>query len=480
MNRNGLIAVAAFFLAGGVLYSLNAPAAQVKKAEAPPSLSAPQAPRSMAQVQMSFAPVVKRVAPAVVNVYSRAVVQAPINPMFADPFFQRFFNLNPQQQRRVQQSLGSGVIVRADGLIITNNHVIQGGQDIVVSLADKREFKAKVQLSDPRTDLAVLKIDTKGERLPVAEFGNSDSLQVGDLVLAIGDPFGVGQTVTMGIISALARSNSDASNAQFFIQTDAAINPGNSGGALITTDGKLAGINTSIVSPSGGNVGIGFAIPANLVRRVVEGASTGSVRFPWTGVDGQPVTSDIASAMKLGRPQGVLLKSIYPGSPAAQAGLKTGDVIVALDGADIDDMQALNYRVATHKPGETVKAKVVSDGRWREVALKLSLPPESPRRDTFTIAGRNPLAGARIENLSPAVALDMQMSLFAKGVVVRAVAQPSYAAQYGFQPGDIVRSVNGRSANDVGTLRRLLDGARGHWDLVVERGGRKLSLRVDG
>lgn len=477
--RSGLIGIAAFFAVGAVLYSVAAPAAQSEKPQS--TLAAPRdTPRDMRQVQLTFAPVVKRVAPAVVNVYSRTVVQQQVNPFFNDPFFQRFFNMNPQAQRRVQQSLGSGVIVRADGLILTNNHVVQGGQDIVVSLNDKREFKAKVLVADPRTDLAVLKIDAKGERLPIVEFGNSDALSVGDLVLAIGDPFGVGQTVTMGIVSALARANSDASNYQFFIQTDAAINPGNSGGALVTTDGKLAGINTAIVSPSGGNVGIGFAIPANLARRVVEGAATGAVRFPWIGADGQPVTSEIANAMKLGRPQGVLVKTVYPGSPAAQAGLKTGMVVLSVDGADIDDMQSLNYRIATHKPGDTVRVKILDEGRQRDVTVKLALPPESPRRDTATLGGRTPMAGARVENLSPAVALDLQMDLFTKGVVIRAVNQPSYAAQYGFQPGDIVRAVNGKPVTDVGALKRLLDGARGHWDLVIDRGGRRMSLTVDG
>ncbi len=482
MHRSGIVAAAAFLAIGVALYSLTAPAAppQKKPIPAEPMLRAPQTPRDMRQVQLTFAPVVKRVAPAVVNVYSRSVVQTPVNPFFNDPFFQRFFGLNPQQQRRVQQSLGSGVIVRSDGLILTNNHVIQGGQDIVVSLSDKREFKAKVQLADPRTDLAVLKIDTHGERLPAIEFGNSDTLQVGDLVLAIGDPFGVGQTVTMGIVSALARASSDASNYQFFIQTDAAINPGNSGGALITTDGRLAGINTAILSPSGGNIGIGFAIPANLARRVVEGAYAGGVRFPWVGADGQPVTSEIANAMKLPRPEGVLLKTIYPGGPAAQAGLKTGDVLVSVDGADVDDMQSLNYRVATHKPGDTVHAKVMSNGHAREVTIRLSLPPENPRRDTTTIGGRNPMTGARVENLSPAVALDLQMNLFSKGVVIRSLNPNTISTQYGFQPGDIVRSVNGQAVANVGYLQKLLNGARGHWDLVIERDGRRLSLTVDG
>jgi serine protease Do len=190
------------------------------------------------------------------------------------------------------------------------------------------------------------------------------------------------------------------------------------------------------------------------------------------------VTSEIANAMKLGRPQGVLLKTVYPGGPAAQAGLHTGDVIVAIDNGDVDDMQSLNYRIATHRAGESVKAKVFSGGHWREVTLRLSLPPESPRRDTTTIGGRNPLTGARVENLSPAVALDLQINLFAKGVVIRAVGG-GFAGQYGFQPGDIVRSINGRAVNDVNSLKRMLDGTR-HWDLVIDRGGRRLSLTVDG
>jgi serine protease Do len=420
------------------------------------------------------------VAPAVVNVYSRSVVQAPaMNPFFGDPFFQQFFG-TPQMRQRVQQSLGSGVIVRADGLILTNNHVIQGGRDVVVALSDKREFKAKVVLADARTDLAVLKIDTHGEKLPTVEFGDSDRLQVGDLVLAIGDPFGVGQTVTMGIVSALARTEVSASNYQFFIQTDAAINPGNSGGALVTTDGRLAGINTAIFSRSGGNIGIGFAIPANLARRVVEGATSGGIKLPWIGAGGQPVTGDIAASLGLSRPQGVLLKDIYPGGPAAQAGLKTGDVVLSIDGVEVSDMQSLNYRVATHKPGDVVRAQVSSHGRASDMKIKLAMPPGSGSHDASTIGGRNPLTGARVEGISPAVALDLQMDLMAKGVVIRAVSAGTPAAGYGFQPGDIVRAVNGQAITSVGQLKHVLDAAGGHWELVIDRSGQQMNLRVDG
>jgi Do/DeqQ family serine protease len=435
-------------------------------------------PQSMPQVQLTFAPVVKRVAPAVVNVYSQSVVQAQVNPLFADPLFQRFFGGSPEFQKRVQQSLGSGVIVRPDGVIVTNNHVVQGGQSIVVALSDRREFKGRVLLADPRTDLAVLKIDTKGEKLPTVEFGDSDKISVGDIVLAIGNPFGVGQTVTMGIVSALARTQVSASDYQFFIQTDAAINPGNSGGALITADGRLVGINTAIFSRTGEYAGIGFATPANLARRVVDGALGGGVKLPWLGADGQPVTGEIAQTLGLSRPGGVLVKSIYPGGPAANAGIKSGEVVLQVDGTDVEDMQGLNYRIATHKPGETVKLKVAQGAQIREVSVALALPPENPPRDLSVIGGRNPLTGAKVENLSPAVSSDLQLAFTAKGVVVVSTADNTYSSSYGLQPGDIVHSINGVEIKSVAELKHALESANGHWDMTVDRGNQRLSLSV--
>ncbi len=448
-----------------------------------PAAPAVATPASMGQVQLTFAPVVKRITPAVVNVYAKSVTQVQVNPFFNDPLFAQLFGGSPEMQKRVQQSLGSGVVVRADGLILTNNHVVEGGNEITVALSDKREFKAKVLVADARTDLAVLKIDTRGERLPVVPFADSDQVQVGDLVLAIGDPFGVGQTVTMGIVSALARTQVSASDYQFFIQTDAAINPGNSGGALVTTDGRLAGINTAIYSRSGGNVGIGFAIPANLARRVVEGVEGGQanattgVKLAWIGADGQAVTSAIAGSLGLPRPGGVLIKDIYPGGPLANAGVKSGDVVATIDGNAVDDMQSLNYRIATHKPGEVVKVHVEAGKAARDVNVTLALPPENPPRETQTVSGRNPLGGAKVENLSPAAALDLQMDLLAKGVVIVSPGN-SYAASQGFQPGDIVRSVNGSNINRVGDLAHALNA--GHWDMVIERGGHRIPLSVDG
>ena len=455
--------------------ALAAPAAKLPPKAIPQQI----VPQSMMQVQQSFAPVVRRVAPAVVNVYARSVVQAQVNPLFNDPLFQRFFGVSPEFRQRVQQSLGSGVIVRGDGVVLTNNHVVKGGQDIVVALSDKREFKAKVLLADSRTDLAVLKIDTKGEQLPVIQFGDSDKLNVGDLVLAIGDPFGVGQTVTMGIVSALARTQVSASDYQFFIQTDAAINPGNSGGALVTTDGRLAGINTAIFSRSGESIGIGFAIPANLARRVVEGALGGGVKLAWIGADGQPVTAEMAPTLGLLRPGGVVLKSVYPGGPVANAGLHTGDVILSVDGTEVDDMQGLNYRVATHKAGDIVKLYVSSGGKLRDVDATLAVPSENPPRQLTAVGGRNPMTGTKIENLSPAAALDLQVSFAEKGVAVVDVAAGSIAANYGFQPGDIIRSVNGVEIGSVGELMKALTGAQ-QWSMIVERGGHRLTLNVGG
>ncbi|HEY0105083.1 MAG TPA: Do family serine endopeptidase [Rhizomicrobium sp.] len=445
-----------------------------------PALAAPPraVPSSMPQVQFTFAPVVKRVAPAVVNVYARSVVQAPMNPLFSDPLFAQLFG-SPGMRQRVQQSLGSGVIVRGDGVILTNNHVVTGGTDIVVALSDKREFKARVLLADPRTDIAVLKIDAHGEQLPTVPFADSDRVQVGDLVLAIGDPFGVGQTVTMGIVSALARTQVSASDYQFFIQTDAAINPGNSGGALVTTDGKLAGINTSILSRTGESIGIGFAIPANLARRVLEGALGGGIKLAWIGADGQPVTADIAASLGIAVPNGVLLKSVYPGGPAANAGLHSGDVIFSVDGQAVNDMQSLNYRIATRRAGDTVRMHVHLGRSAADIAVTLALPPESPARDLQAIGGRNPLTGAKVENLSPAVATELQLPLTARGVVIVSVAPGTPSGGYGFQPGDIVRGVNGVEIASAAQLVHALTGA-GEWSLVIDRGGQRLTLNVQG
>ena len=353
-----------------------------------------EVPASPAQLQLSFAPIVKRVAPAVVNVYAARVVENT-NPFLADPFFRQFFGVVPRQQ--VERSLGSGVIVDPAGLVVTNYHVIEGASEVKVALADKREFAADIVLKDQRSDLAVLRIKGAKERFPTLPFANSDDLQVGDVVLAIGDPFGVGQTVTHGIVSAVARTDVGISDYQFFIQTDAAINPGNSGGPLVDMNGRMIGLNSAIYSRSGGSQGIGFAIPANMVRVVVASAEggNGDVKRPWLGAKLQEVTPDIADSLGLQRPSGALVASVVADSPAAHAGIKTGDVITSVDGTEVDDPTAFNYRFATKPLGGSAQIGVVRQGHSVVVPIALQSLPDTPREEV-EIRARSPFLGATV------------------------------------------------------------------------------------
>ncbi|WP_298727788.1 DegQ family serine endoprotease [uncultured Ferrovibrio sp.] len=438
-------------------------------------------PASRAEIQLSFAPLVQRVAPAVVNVYSRRVERVQQSPLFNDPFFRHFFGDQfplGQPRERIAQSLGSGVIIEADGVIVTNNHVIEGATEIVVALADRREFEARLIAADPRVDLAVLRIDAAGESLPFLEFQDSDSLQVGDLVVAIGNPFGVGQTVTQGIISALGRTGIGDLAAQSFIQTDAAINPGNSGGALVTMDGKLAGINTAIFTRTGGSVGIGFAIPSNLVSSTVASALAGKgIKRPWFGASGEAVTNEIALGLGMTRPAGVLIAEVYPGGPADRAGLRSGDVVLAIDGREVSDPEALKFRIATRKLGETATLDVLRRGQRVALRVMLAEAPEVPPRDVTLLSGNQPLAGATVANLSPAFAEELGINTLETGVIVTEIAPGSPAARLRIRPGDIVVKVNNR---DVGTVRELQGLLRGtnQWSLVLKRGGQLLSFSV--
>ena len=426
------------------------------------SLPAPirEAPSSAAQVKLSFAPVVKRAAPAVVNISSKRVVRQQV-----DPFWQMFGAMPGAQ---VEGSLGSGVIVRSDGVIVTNNHVIQDGQEITVSLADRREFPAKVLLADPRADLAVLKIDATG--LPTLAIDADSSLQVGDLVLAIGDPFGVGQTVTNGIISALNRTEVGAGDAFSYIQTDAAINPGNSGGALVDMDGDLIGLNSFIVSRSGGSVGVGFAVPGPVVRQVVEAALGGghSVVRPWLGVSGQTVTSDIAHTLGLDRPEGVMVDEVYPGSSAAHAGLQQGDVVLSVDGQPVNDMTALNYSVGARHAGDSLAISYRRKGVVHDVHAAAAAPPAEPARDEQTLMGRHPFQGATVISLSPAAALELGADPFAKGVMITGL-KAGFAADY-FRPGDVIRQINGQDVRTVAELKAALAASR-RWAVAIQRQG---------
>src|SRR5437763_10260407 len=394
-------------------------------------------PSSPNELRLSYAPVVERATPAVVNVYAAKMV-AIRNPLFDD--FRRFFGMpgGPGGAgEQVQRSLGSGVLVDASGLVVTNNHVVEGADQVKVSLADKREFEAEMVLKDPRSDLAILRIKAQNERFPALELADSDALQVGDVVLAIGNPFGVGQTVTHGIVSALARTQVGITDYQFFIQTDAAINPGNSGGALVDLSGRLVGINTAIFSRSGGSIGIGFAIPANMVRVVVASAKGGgtSVRRPWLGARLQAVTPDLAEGLGLKRPAGALVSSIVPDGPAAKAGLKAGDLIVSVDGARVDDPNAFGYRFATKPLGGTAQLGIVRQGRAMTLPIALQSLPDTPRQE-IEIKGRSPFKGATVANLSPALADELRLDPQAEGVVITDVAEGSSARSVGFQKGD--------------------------------------------
>src|ERR1700731_3111681 len=396
-------------------------------------------PASAAELSLSYAPIVQRVQPAVVNVYAAKVVRDH-NPLLDDPIFRRFFGVPGQQPEQMQRSLGSGVMVDGSGLVVTNVHVIEGADEVKVSLSDKREFEAEIVLKDPRSDLAVLRLKGAHEKFPTLDFANSDELMVGDVVLAIGNPFGVGQTVTHGIISALARTQVGITDYQFFIQTDAAINPGNSGGALVDMTGKLAGINTAIFSRSGGSQGIGFAIPANMVRVVVASAKSGgkAVKRPWLGARLQAVTPEIAESLGLRLPTGALVASVVASSPAARSGLKLSDLIVAIDGQAVDDPNAFDYRFATRPLGGTSQIDVQRAGKTVKLTVLLETAPDTGRNE-IVLTSRSPFQGAKVANISQAVGDELHLDADTEGVVVTDLGgDDTTAASVGFQKGDII------------------------------------------
>ncbi|MEM7570222.1 MAG: DegQ family serine endoprotease [Pseudomonadota bacterium] len=442
-----------------------------------------QVPSSARQVQLSYAPVVKQASPAVVNIYTQRRVETR-SPFANDPFFRRFFGDGfgfGMPRERVDRSLGSGVIVSSDGLVVTNFHVAGEADEVKVVLNDRREFDAEILVSDERTDLTILKIEPGKTALPVIEIGNSDTLEVGDLVLAIGNPFGVGQTVTSGIVSALARTGVGVTDYQFFIQTDAAINPGNSGGALVDMNGRLVGVNTAIYSRSGGSNGIGFAIPAAMVRSLLVAArGDGEVRRPWLGVDGQAVSADIAAAMGLSLPMGVLVDTVYPGSPADKAKLRSGDIVVAVNGVDIADTDSLRFRVGTLPVGESARISYMRDGKTRQAKAKLTEPPADPPRNETTLGGRGILSGVTVANLSPAYADELRLPLTTSGVIVTKLDGRAPARRLGFfRPGDILREVAGKrieTVEDVTSLLRASDPAATTYEIM--RGSRIIRCQV--
>ena len=438
-------------------------------------------PSSQAELQLSYAPIVQRVQPAVVNVYAAKTVQNR-NPFLDDPIFRRFFGVPGQQPEQMQRSLGSGVMVDGSGLVVTNNHVIEGADQVKVSLADKREYEAEIVLKDSRTDLAVLRLKgTNKEKFATLDFANSDQLQVGDVVLAIGNPFGVGQTVTHGIISPQAPTQIGITDYQFFIQTDAAINPGNSGGALVDMTGRLAGINTAIFSRSGGSQGIGFAIPANMVRVVVASAKSGgkAVKRPWLGARLQAVTPEIAETLGLKLPTGALVANVAPNSPAAKAGLKLSDLIVGIDGTPIDDPNAFDYRFATRPLGGSAEIEVQRAGKPVKLTVPLETAPDT-NRDEIVLTARSPFQGARVANISPALADELHLDAGAEGVVVTELADDGTAANVGFQKGDIILAVNNEKIVRTTDLDKVSKAVSRVWRITLVRGGQQINVTLGG
>ena len=436
-------------------------------------------PTSQAEITLSFAPLVKTAAPAVVNIYAKRVTeaQAPSNPFMNDPFFERFFQGFGTPRPRVQNSLGSGVILSRDGIVVSNYHVVGMATDIRIVLNDRREFAATVLLGDEESDLAILQIEGASD-LPSLTLRDSDTAEVGELVLAIGNPFGVGQTVSSGIISGLARSGgANGSGFGYFIQTDAPINPGNSGGALIDMAGRLVGVNTQIVTRSGGSNGIGFAIPSNLVAAFMSQARDGAASFrrPWAGLAGQPVDQDIADMLDLDRPEGIIISGLHPASPFADAGFAPGDIIVAVDGAPVNSPAEMVFRMSVVGDGRTATITRIRNGRARDLDVALILPPEIPPRQERRLGDNSAIPGLMLVQINPAVIAQFNLPLDAEGVMIQETGP--YGRRLGLQAGDIVLRVDRREVRSSRDAARALGNAKRGTRLDLIRGGRRLLLR---
>lgn len=485
LRTKALVAVCALTVAGGLCAAALESRSHIALKLADPN----EAPS-----RITMAPAARAAMPAVVKISASKVVKTPAgfsNQQF-DPF-QQFFgggggqgfgeNLIPRQapQSHREGGLGSGVVVSADGYILTNNHVVDGATDVVVTLPDRREFKAKVIGTDAKTDIAVIKIDASN--LPVITVGNSAKMQIGDAVLAIGNPYGVGQTVTMGIVSATGRAGLGIEDYEDFIQTDASINPGNSGGALVNDRGELIGINTAILAPgSGGNQGIGFAVPVNLVRNVMDQIVThGSVERAYLGVTIQEVTPAIARAIGLNGPEGALVSDVSPNSPAQRAGLQSGDVILAMNGTPVAESNQLRMNVSLMNPGQTVHLKVFRNGQTSEITAQVgTLPGQKVERASREggAAGSQALEGVSVEDLDAQTARQAGLPANTRGVVVTQVDPGSAAAQAGLKQGDVIQEVNHRAVGNADDLSSALHGSHGESLLLVNRGGNKLYLAV--
>ncbi|TCK98875.1 Do/DeqQ family serine protease [Shimia isoporae] len=442
-----------------------------------PAVAETRIPQSQAEISLGFAPLVKEAAPAVVNIYAKQVVQARQSPFSGDPFFDQFFRNFGNTRPQVQNSLGSGVILSQDGIVVSNYHVVGMSTDIRVQLKDRREYKAKVLLADEESDLAILQIENVTD-LPFLRLRNSDSVEVGELVLAIGNPFGVGQTVTSGIVSGLARSGVATGNARgYFLQTDAAINPGNSGGALIDVNGDLIGINTSILTRSGGSNGIGFAIPSKLVGQFVDQARQGFDGFqrPWAGMFGQPVDADMADGLGLDRPGGIVVSDLHEESPFKAAGLEAGDVILEVEGQPVNTPAEMVFRMSVVGLGQEADVLVVRDGQEATYEVALNPAPESPSRETVEAGKRSAIPGLVISNINPAVLGQFGLPLNVSGVVVENPGP--VGARLGLNAGDVLRAVDGQEVTTTKEADQALRKASKRLTLEVQRGTQRVVMR---
>lgn len=436
-----------------------------------------QAPSSILHTKFSFAPIVKKTAPTVVNIYTQRVVQSRDSGFMADPFFRQFFGHDLRlsvPRERIERSLGSGVIVSPDGLVVTCHHVVQDSDQIIIVLSDKREFKAQIVKLDPKSDLAILKITPTKGQLPFIEIGSADAAEIGDLVLAIGNPFGLDQTVTSGIVS-----GKKSINGAFVIQTDAAINVGNSGGALVDSDGRLMGINSAIYSKTGGSNGIGFAIPSEMVKVVLH--SVGSQKppqKPWLGIQGSEVTPIIAEAMGIETPIGVYVNKLYPKGPADIAGIKVGDVIRKVDGKEITDVSGLEFIVATRQTGTETSIEIMREGKIHLIRFPLTPPTDTIPRETTKLGGKHPLTGAVVANLSPALATELSLNVFDGGVVITKSPQNTTPFRLGFEEGDLILQINNQKITNVRELTETLNSTDTQWVISFKRGTEILSISV--
>lgn len=442
------------------------------------ALSETKVPASSVEITLGFVPVVKKAAPSVVNIYAKRIVANAQNPFADDPFFSEFFRNFDQPEQRVQNSLGSGVILSDDGLVVSNYHVVGGASEIRVVLQDRREFDAEVLLADETSDLAVLKL-RGAENLPAIELRRSAEVEVGELVLAIGNPFGVGQTVSSGIVSGLARSGGAVGNARaYFIQTDAPINPGNSGGALVDVNGALIGINTSILTRSGGSNGIGFAIPSDLVAAFLKQARQGARQFqrPWAGMVGQLVDAALAEGLGLARPEGMIVADLHRDSPFAKAGIGVGDVLVAIEGNVVNSPAEMLFHMSVLGVGSEALVTYFSDRERHDVRLPMVAAPESPPRETTRLGGGGPLDGLTLSRINPGLIAEAGLPLDAEGLVVQAVE--GTAARVGFRIGDILLEVNGLEIAEMQDARDAANERSRIWDLSIRRDGQVLTMRL--